>query len=35
VDGREGRRSVELIEAIYQSAREGRLIRPGVDKPRA
>ena len=35
VDGREGRRSVELIEAIYQSAREGRLVRPGVDKPRA
>jgi hypothetical protein len=26
---------VELIEAIYQSAREGRLVRPGVDKPRA
>ena len=29
VDGREGKRSVELIEAIYTSANEGRLVRPG------
>ncbi|XZE51768.1 Gfo/Idh/MocA family protein [Planctomycetaceae bacterium SH139] len=29
IDGREGRRSVELIEAIYQSAREGRRIELG------
>ena len=26
VDGREGRRSVALIEAIYRSAREGNAI---------
>lgn len=34
VDGREGRRSVELIEAIYTSAREGRVVRPGAPKGR-
>jgi predicted dehydrogenase len=27
VDGREGRRSVEVIRAIYRSAREGRVVR--------
>ncbi len=27
IDGREGRKSVELIAAIYQSAREGRAVR--------
>ena len=27
VDGREGRRTVALLEAIYRSAREGRVIR--------
>ncbi len=32
VDGKEGRRSVELIEAIYASARDGRVVRPGCDK---
>ncbi|MDZ7706282.1 MAG: Gfo/Idh/MocA family oxidoreductase [Trueperaceae bacterium] len=29
VDGHEGLRSVELIEAIYRSVREGRPVRPG------
>ncbi len=29
-DGREGRRSLELILAIYRSAREGRPVRPGA-----
>ncbi len=31
VDGREGLRSVELVEAIYRSAREGRPVAPGGD----
>ena len=29
VEGREGRRAVSLIEAIYQSARTGRAVKPG------
>ena len=31
VDGREGRRSVEVIEAVYRSARTGETVRLGVD----
>ena len=31
IDGREGLRSVRLVEAIYRSAREGRPVRPDED----
>jgi UDP-N-acetyl-2-amino-2-deoxyglucuronate dehydrogenase len=31
-DGREGRRSVEVVEAVYQSARTGRSVRLGSDR---
>ena len=27
IDGREGRRSLELVEAIYHSARDSRIVR--------
>jgi hypothetical protein len=29
VDGVEGRRSIELIQAVYRSSREGKTIRLG------
>ena len=35
VDGREGRRSVEVIRAIYESARTGAAVRLPYDDPAA